>query len=244
MTLYLKLSVISWFSMLSPFRSVSHSGPDSSPPHLPSSWKTPPVTSLKEVKTAPSCWREVEWGGMEPGVMPPMSAWCPLLATKNTGPLTPFLNTWTRKKKGNEERIEEEFEGRNSVEKCGGLTGVITVRSGRWLPPADGWLLKITSPSLSLFPSDLSCSQKKKNNILLSFNVYGHTKKNSLTHGWTVRASPGTGQSPAWLPGGRGCEVRWTPDLHPVQTQHRRSQVAPWCSWRWRFFAELCPSAL
>lgn len=66
----------------------------SPPPLLPSSWKTPPVTSLKEVKTAPSCWREVEWGGMEPGVMPPMSAWCPLLATKNTGLLTPFLNTW------------------------------------------------------------------------------------------------------------------------------------------------------
>lgn len=30
--------------------------------------------------------------------MPPMSAWCPLLATKNTGPLTPFLNTWGEKK--------------------------------------------------------------------------------------------------------------------------------------------------
>lgn len=56
----------------------------------PASWKTPPVTSLKEVNTAPSCCREVEWGGMEPGVMPPMSAWCPLLATKKTGPLTPF----------------------------------------------------------------------------------------------------------------------------------------------------------
>lgn len=39
---------------------------------------------------------------MEPGVMPPMSAWCPLLATKNTGLLTPFLNTW--EEKGNRQR--------------------------------------------------------------------------------------------------------------------------------------------
>ena len=49
--------------------------------HSPSSWKTPPCTSLKDRKTAPSCCRLVEWGGMEPGVMPPMSAWCPRLAT-------------------------------------------------------------------------------------------------------------------------------------------------------------------
>lgn len=25
------------------------------------------------------------WGGIEPGVIPPMSAWCPREATKNTG---------------------------------------------------------------------------------------------------------------------------------------------------------------
>ena len=80
-----------------------------------------------------------------PGEMPPMSAWWPRLATKNTirfpfppplGPLpsssppppppppppplvSPPLNT-----------------------------GVMTVMSGRWLPPAScGWLLRSTSPS-------------------------------------------------------------------------------------------------
>ena len=52
---------------------------------VPSSWKMPSFTSLNEMKTAPSSWREREWGGMEPGVIPPISAWCPRLATKNTG---------------------------------------------------------------------------------------------------------------------------------------------------------------
>ena len=37
------------------------------------------------------------------------------------------------------------------------LTGVITVRSGRWLPPAAGWLLKMTSPSCKLSPRYLIC---------------------------------------------------------------------------------------
>ena len=49
------------------------------------SWKTPAETSLKDLKQAPSWLREVEWGGIEPGVMPPMSAWWPLEATKKTG---------------------------------------------------------------------------------------------------------------------------------------------------------------
>ena len=33
------------------------------------------------------------------------------------------------------------------------LTGVMTVRSGKWLPPHDGWLHKMTSPSLILSPN-------------------------------------------------------------------------------------------
>jgi len=32
------------------------------------------------------------------------------------------------------------------------LTGVMTVKSGRWLPPAEGWLLKMTSPSCRVGP--------------------------------------------------------------------------------------------
>ena len=35
------------------------------------------------------------------------------------------------------------------------LTGVITVRSGKWLPPAHGWLLSITSPFLMASPNTL-----------------------------------------------------------------------------------------
>uniref|UniRef100_A0A6B0UIF1 Putative secreted protein n=1 Tax=Ixodes ricinus TaxID=34613 RepID=A0A6B0UIF1_IXORI len=50
-----------------------------------SCWKTPAWTSLKERKVAPSSRMECEWAGMEPGLMPPMSAWWPRLATKNTG---------------------------------------------------------------------------------------------------------------------------------------------------------------
>ena len=33
-----------------------------------------------------------------------------------------------------------------------GLTGVMTVRSGRWLPPAMGWLDRMTSPSFRSSP--------------------------------------------------------------------------------------------
>jgi len=53
--------------------------------YRPSSWNTPWSTSLKDLKVAPSSCRYLECGGMEPGVIPPMSAWCPRLATKNTG---------------------------------------------------------------------------------------------------------------------------------------------------------------
>lgn len=48
-----------------------------------------------------------------------------------------------------------------------GQTGVMTVRSGRWLPPAQGWLLRITSPSFRLFPNDLICGER---NILAGEN--------------------------------------------------------------------------
>ena len=33
-----------------------------------------------------------------------------------------------------------------------GLTGVMTVKSGRWLPPAMGWLDRMTSPSFRSSP--------------------------------------------------------------------------------------------
>lgn len=45
---------------------------------------------------APSSWREWEWGGMEPGVIPPMSAWWPRLATKKTGLGSFSQKTWNK----------------------------------------------------------------------------------------------------------------------------------------------------
>lgn len=122
------------------------------------------------------------------------------------------------------------------------LTGVMTVRSGRWLPPAHGWLLRITSPSFNLFPSDLICTETKKHDIL-------SVRKECLFFGVSAAClnshpSPGTGPSLAWPPGGQGCGAHWTLNHRPVQTQHRRSRDAPWCWWRWRFFGELYPSVL
>ena len=54
-------------------------------------WKVPPFTSLKLRMAAPSSTRLWLLGGMEPGVMPPTSAWWPRDATKNT--ILPSLNT-------------------------------------------------------------------------------------------------------------------------------------------------------
>ena len=46
--------------------------------------------------------------------------------------------------------------------------------------------------------------------------------------GWLLSwYSPGTGRSPAWLRGGRGCAGRWPPVRRQDQTRHRRSQVSP-----------------
>lgn len=50
------------------------------------------------------------------------------------------------------------------------LTGVMTVRSGRWLPPAHGWLLRITSPSFNLLPRLLICSGKIKKKTKKQWN--------------------------------------------------------------------------
>ena len=41
------------------------------------------------------------------------------------------------------------------------LTGVMTVRSGRWLPPAMGWLLRMTSPSFRSSPRLRICQQQQ-----------------------------------------------------------------------------------
>ena len=54
-------------------------------------WKAPPLTSLKLRMAAPSSARLWLLGGMEPGVMPPTSAWWPRDATKNT--MAPSRNT-------------------------------------------------------------------------------------------------------------------------------------------------------
>ena len=65
----------------------------------------------------PSYERDFEKGGILPGVIPPISAWCPLEATYKFFP-SPI---WKH---------------------------VMIVKSGRWDPPAWGWLDKITSPAL------------------------------------------------------------------------------------------------
>ena len=64
----------------------------------------------------------VESGGPDPGVLPPISAWWPLEATKNII-LSPFSSK----------------------------TGVITVTSGRCVPPLKGALRTNTSPGKILF---------------------------------------------------------------------------------------------
>lgn len=128
----------------------------------------------------------------------------------------------SRKKKGNKGERQK-------------LTGVMTVRSGRWLPPAQGWLLRITSPSLSLFPCALICKEQTLQYVYAS---------SPAAFFESTLFPPGTGQFPAWLPGEQVCEVHWILDLHPVQTRHKRSQGAPWCLWRWRFSEGLFPSAL
>lgn len=51
-------------------------------------------------------------------------------------------------------------EGKTKTKSPDRLTGVMTVRSGRWLPPAHGWLLRITSPSFNVLPRVLICSVK------------------------------------------------------------------------------------
>jgi len=61
---------------------------------IPRSWNTPFFTRKKDLKTAPSSKIDLECGGIEPGVMPPISAWCPRLATKNTGLTWPSVNTY------------------------------------------------------------------------------------------------------------------------------------------------------
>ncbi len=68
---------------------------------------TPRSTTCTLSISTPSSPMSRESEGMEPGVMPPMSAWWPRAATKNCG---------------------EAASPRN--------TGMTTVTSGRWVPPA------------------------------------------------------------------------------------------------------------
>lgn len=90
----------------------------------------PEVTSRKDVMRAPSWNRAVDVAGMEPPVMPPMSAWWPREAVKKM--IEGF------------EAASEPDDDEEGDEK----TGVMTVRSGRWLPPATGLLARRTSPGL------------------------------------------------------------------------------------------------
>ncbi len=67
--------------------------------------------------TTPSSSSVLEAGGVEPGVMPPISAWWPREPTKNRISLP-----------------------------ASSKTGVMTVTSGRWVPPLYGLFSATTSP--------------------------------------------------------------------------------------------------
>mmetsp|Transcript_96225 Transcript_96225/g.207640 ORF Transcript_96225/g.207640 Transcript_96225/m.207640 type:complete len:255 (+) Transcript_96225:992-1756(+) len=89
---------------------------------MPSSWKMPFCTSLKATICAPSSLMLLLKGGIEPGTLPPTSAWWPRDAVKKLGLASPLF----------------------------AKTGVMTVMSGRCEPPAiSGWLETRTSPSAS-----------------------------------------------------------------------------------------------
>ena len=85
--------------------------------------KWPPSRMRKSSITTPSSSRRAELGGVEPGVVPPMSAWWPRLPTKKRISLPASSNT-----------------------------GATTVTSGRWVPPLNGSLRTIMSPGLSVAP--------------------------------------------------------------------------------------------
>ena len=58
---------------------------------MPSSSYVPRSTSLNDLIAAPSSAIVRENGGIDPGVIPPTSAWCPREATKKT--ISPSRNT-------------------------------------------------------------------------------------------------------------------------------------------------------
>lgn len=89
---------------------------------------------------------------MDPGVIPPISAWWPRLATKNTGFGKLLKNIVNNKKalKQKTKRKNRFFFVDITIDDYLWKTGVITVRSGKWEPPADGWLAKMTSPRSKL----------------------------------------------------------------------------------------------
>ena len=88
----------------------------------------PGSITLKLLISTPSSARFVEKGGIEPGVLPPISAWWARLAVKNS-----------------------------SRPRCGSWTGVTTVTSGRWEPPRYGSLLIKTSPGRIVALSAKTC---------------------------------------------------------------------------------------
>ena len=115
---------------------------------MPASWNSSPSTSLNDLNAAPSWTNVFECGGIEPGVMPPISAWCPRLATKKMGVVCPAVKT-----------------------------GVMTVMSGRCDPPAAGWLLTSTSPGwmspflFSIWYRTVSCIAPKCTGMCGAFAI-------------------------------------------------------------------------
>ena len=125
---------------------------------MPSSWKRPSFTSLKATIIAPSSSSLLERGGIDPGAMPPMSAWWPRPDRKKGETTQTNINDGQRIKSCN----VTNFNHQKTLEDASLLDlqatkkiifplwkhGVITVMSGRWLPPAKcGWLDTRTSPS-------------------------------------------------------------------------------------------------
>ncbi|CAM5300018.1 hypothetical protein SRIMM317S_00909 [Streptomyces rimosus subsp. rimosus] len=92
-------------------------GPAASRARVSSSRSFPSRTSSQLSKRTPSSWMVRLKAGMEPGVMPPISAWWPREATRNS-----------------------------SSRPASSKTGVTTVTSGRCVPPWYGSLTAYTSP--------------------------------------------------------------------------------------------------
>lgn len=113
----------------------------------------------------------------------------------------------------------------------GRQTGVMTVRSGRWLPPAQGWLLRTTSPSFKLFTNDLICAEKPKYTPreIRRFNLPCQTTATPLTWYCTVSCI-----APRWTGMCGALETKPPSGPNTAQEKSRRSLMLVEMEVLWR----------